>query len=420
MMDLLIVEDERSLADDIKAYLDGPGVRCAIAGTVREALDTILNKPFDCLVLDLTLPDGNGLEVLRELKGMGRTDGVVIVSAKDALADRIEGLRIGADDYITKPFHLAELAVRVQATVRRTRFQGHDRLCLAELEIDLPAHTASVHGVPVPLTPTEFRLLRLLTASRDRVLPRNVIAEHLTGDLDDDRAQELIYAHMKNLKRNWRKPAAPIASVPFTVLATVSARRHEAAASHPEADLDLCHSGAAPEHPGLLPHPAQGLARGHRPGPGGGEAQSGAWPSSRRAIPGSTRRKRSNGSTAIEAGVHLCSSTDSIVKDRFHTVIARHDELHGHVEPSRIHESKVVLNGVPHAITVTRVIEETEELLTAIALVTLVSLVLLFGGVMVVDHVSARRIWAPFHRLLDELKRFKWTAPYPSRPHLRA
>ena len=79
-MDLLIVEDERSLADDIKAYLDGPGVRCAIAGTVREALDTILNKPFDCLVLDLTLPDGNGLEVLRELKGMGRTDGVVIIS----------------------------------------------------------------------------------------------------------------------------------------------------------------------------------------------------------------------------------------------------------------------------------------------------------------------------------------------------
>ncbi|HRF82694.1 MAG TPA: winged helix-turn-helix domain-containing protein, partial [Flavobacteriales bacterium] len=89
----------------------------------------------------------------------------------------------------------------VQATVRRARFDGHDRLCFDELEIDLPAHTASVSGVPVPLTPTEFRLLRLLTASRDRVLPRNVIAEHLTGDMDDDRAKELIYAHMKNLKR---------------------------------------------------------------------------------------------------------------------------------------------------------------------------------------------------------------------------
>ncbi|MBX2980610.1 MAG: response regulator transcription factor [Flavobacteriales bacterium] len=200
MMDLLIVEDERSLADDIKAYLDGPGTRCTIAGTVREALDHILDKPFDCVVLDLTLPDGNGLEVLRALKGMGRTDGVVIVSAKDALDDRIEGLRIGADDYIVKPFHLAELAVRVQATVRRAHFAGHDRLQFDELEIDLPAQTASVHGVPVPLTPTEFRLLRLLTASRDRVLPRGVIAEHL-GGLDDDRAQELIYAHMKNLKR---------------------------------------------------------------------------------------------------------------------------------------------------------------------------------------------------------------------------
>lgn len=201
MMDLLIVEDERSLADDVKAYLDDPGTRCIIAGTVREALDNILDKPFDCVILDLTLPDGNGLEVLRKLKELGRTDGVVIVSAKDALDDRIEGLRIGADDYITKPFHLAELAVRVQATVRRTRFEGHDRLRFEELEIDLPAHTASAHGIPVPLTPTEFRLLRLLTSSRDRVLPRNVIAEHLTGGMDDDRAQELIYAHMKNLKR---------------------------------------------------------------------------------------------------------------------------------------------------------------------------------------------------------------------------
>ncbi|HRH69851.1 MAG TPA: response regulator transcription factor [Flavobacteriales bacterium] len=200
-MNVLIVEDERSLADDMKAYLDGSGTRCAIAGSVRDALDRILDNPFDCVVLDLNLPDGNGLDVLRELKRMGRTDGVVIVSAKDALDDRLEGLRIGADDYIVKPFHLAELAVRIQATVRRAHFAGHDRLHFDELEIDLPAHTAIVHGVPVPLTPTEFRLLRLLTASRDRVLPRSVISDHLAGDTDDDRAQELVYAHMKNLKR---------------------------------------------------------------------------------------------------------------------------------------------------------------------------------------------------------------------------
>lgn len=116
---------------------------------------------------------------------------------------------------------------------------------------------------------------------------------------------------------------------------------------------------------------------------------------------------------AIEAGVYLSVlPPDSIVKDRFHT-IERHDELHGHVEPFRTYESMVVLNGVPHAITVTRVIEETEELLTAIALVTLVSLMLLFGGVMVLDHVSARRIWAPFHRLLDALKRYKVDGSVP-------
>jgi len=200
-MELLIVEDERSLANDIKVYLDGPGTRCVISGTVRDALDQLVDKSFDCVILDLTLPDGNGLDVLRELKRMGRADGVVIVSAKDALEDRIEGLRIGADDYIAKPFHLAELAVRVQATVRRAQFEGQDRLRFDELVIDLPGHSAEVNGVVVPLTPTEFRLLRLLTASRDRVLPRNVIAEHLSGDPDDDRVQELVYTHMKNLKR---------------------------------------------------------------------------------------------------------------------------------------------------------------------------------------------------------------------------
>lgn len=201
-MELLIVEDEASLAQDIKAYLDGPDARCRIAGTVREALDEVLDHEFDCIVLDLTLPDGNGLEVLRALKEEGRTDGVVIVSAKDALQDRIEGLRIGADDYITKPFHLAELAVRVQATVRRARFQGHDRLEVEGLLIDLPGRTVHHDGAAVPLTPTEFDLLRLLIANKDRVVARSTIATHLSGeDSDDERDQELVYAHMKNLKR---------------------------------------------------------------------------------------------------------------------------------------------------------------------------------------------------------------------------
>lgn len=201
-MELLIVEDERSLAEDIQAYLLGPEVHCRIAGSVHEALDLLLGRSFDCIILDLNLPDGNGLEVLRVLKREERTDGVVIVSAKDALEDRLEGLRIGADDYIVKPIHLAELALRVQATVRRARFEGRDVLRFDELVIDLPAHRAEVHGAVVPLTPTEFRLLRLLTASKDRVLPRTVIAEHLTDDhADDERAMELVYAHMKNLKR---------------------------------------------------------------------------------------------------------------------------------------------------------------------------------------------------------------------------
>lgn len=201
-MDLLIVEDEHSLAEDISAYLGREEMRCHLAGTVREALDKLLDREYACIILDLTLPDGNGLEVLRSLKEMGRADGVVIVSAKDALDDRLEGLRIGADDYITKPFHLAELAVRVQATVRRAHFGGQDRVEYGDLVLDLKGHVVLVGGKIVNLTPNEFRLLTLLVASRDRVLSRSTIAGHITGEESDPEDHtELVYTHVKNLKR---------------------------------------------------------------------------------------------------------------------------------------------------------------------------------------------------------------------------
>jgi DNA-binding response OmpR family regulator len=201
-MELLIVEDERSLAEDIKAYLEVPGTRCALAGNVREAMDHIVDKPFDC-VIPRPRPSrwqrpGGAARI--EADGQDRRRGDRVQRRmRWTTASRV--CASGADDYIVKPIHLAELAVRVQATVRRAHFGGQDRLQFDELVIDLPGHTAEVNGATVPLTPTEFRLLRLLTASRDRVLPRQVIAEHLSDDPEDERVQELVYAHMKNLKR---------------------------------------------------------------------------------------------------------------------------------------------------------------------------------------------------------------------------
>ncbi|MBS1583552.1 MAG: response regulator transcription factor [Bacteroidetes bacterium] len=201
-MKLLIVEDEAELAADIARYFSDANTLCERAATVAEALERVQLYPYDCILLDITLPDGSGLEVLRELKRLGRTDGVIILSARDSVDDRIEGIRIGADDYLPKPFHLAELAVRILAITRRNQFQGRNVVEAGGLTLDLLAHTASHGGRPLPLTPTEYRLLHYLVASAGKVLSKTALAEYIVGDRADLLGSfDLVYAHMKNLKR---------------------------------------------------------------------------------------------------------------------------------------------------------------------------------------------------------------------------
>jgi len=209
-MKILIVEDERSLAEDIKSYFSGQDVLCEMAGTVRDALEKIHLYAYDCILLDISLPDGNGLHVLKALKKREKTDGVIIISAKNSLDDKIEGLRTGADDYLTKPFHLAELAVRMTAITRRNQFAGQNQLKLAGLTIDWLAKTVHYHQQALPLTPTEFRLLRLLVSSKNRVLSKTTIAEYLSGEQADlfDHT-ELVYAHVKNLKKKLADAGCP-------------------------------------------------------------------------------------------------------------------------------------------------------------------------------------------------------------------
>lgn len=200
-MKLLIIEDERTLSRSIAEYLGREEYLCEHAYTCSEALGKIAAYEYDCILLDLMLPDGNGLEILREIKKVAPQTGVIIVSAKDSLDDKIEGLKIGADDYLPKPFHLPELSMRIFALMRRKKFSSDNTLHAGRLTIDLPRHTASVGDRQIPLTKSEYDLLLFLLQNRNRVVSKSAIAEHLSGDMADMLDDfNFIYAHIKNLK----------------------------------------------------------------------------------------------------------------------------------------------------------------------------------------------------------------------------
>lgn len=200
-MKLLIIEDERTLSRSIAEYLGREEYLCEHAYTCSEALGKIAAYEYDCILLDLMLPDGNGLEILREIKKVAPQTGVIIVSAKDSLDDKIEGLKIGADDYLPKPFHLPELSMRIFALMRRKKFSSDNTLHVGRLTIDLPRHTASIGVRQIPLTKSEYDLLLFLLQNRNRVVSKSAIAEHLSGDMADMLDDfNFIYAHIKNLK----------------------------------------------------------------------------------------------------------------------------------------------------------------------------------------------------------------------------
>ncbi|HTF04607.1 MAG TPA: response regulator transcription factor [Bacteroidia bacterium] len=201
-MKLLIVEDEADLARDIVEYLSNEKYVCEIAGTFEQALDKIVTYSYDCVLLDLMLPGGNGMTLLEELKKQDRQDGVIIISARNSIDDKVTGLKIGADDYLSKPFHLSELAARVHSVIRRKQFHSNNVIHSGELKIDFLAKTVSVNDHPVPLTKKELDLLLFFIDNKNRVISRNALAEHLSGDianmLDN---HDFVYAHIKNLKK---------------------------------------------------------------------------------------------------------------------------------------------------------------------------------------------------------------------------
>ena len=208
-MKILIIEDEIEIATSIKNYLSSNDFICESASTLKIAIEKIDLYSYDCILLDLMLTDGDGFKILEILKSQNKTDGVIIISAKDTLETKIEGLTLGADDYLTKPFHLSELLVRIQALVRRKQFNGNNVVSFNEIEIDTISKSVKIKGNKIEFTKKEMDLLLFLIGNKNKVLSKSAIAEHLSGDMADMLDNhDFVYAHIKNMKKKLKEMGA--------------------------------------------------------------------------------------------------------------------------------------------------------------------------------------------------------------------
>lgn len=201
-MKILIVEDEKLLASAIQAYLKSEGYICEIVKELfiaRQKVDIYL---YDCILIDIGLPDGNGLELIKEIKKIQPTTGIIIISAKNAIDDKVLGLELGADDYLSKPFHLAEMNARIKSLIRRRQFDSLNEIVFNEIKIFPEQYAVKVNNNDLVLTKKEYALLIFFIANKNRVLKKTIIAEHLWGDnIDMADNFDFIYTHLSNLRK---------------------------------------------------------------------------------------------------------------------------------------------------------------------------------------------------------------------------
>ena len=201
-MKLLIIEDEKELAESMVSYLKNENYTCEVAFNFKQALDKIETSDYECIALDITLPGGSGMQLLKELKNNKKADGVIIISAKDSIDDRISGLRLGADDYLVKPFHLSELAARINAIIRRKMYNGNNIIRFNEIFIDTLAKEVMVREDRVELTRKEYELLVYLLSNQRRVISKNALISHLwSQEMGTGESADIIYTHIKNLRK---------------------------------------------------------------------------------------------------------------------------------------------------------------------------------------------------------------------------
>ena len=210
-MKILVVEDEKELLKSIHDSLIQEQFLIETAENYQSASEKIALYTYDCILLDIMLPGGNGLQLLQQLKDMGKSENVIIISAKDSLDDKLTGLELGADDYLTKPFHNAELNARIKAVLRRKNQEGKNSIEIANIELDLTERTFIVDGENITLNRKEFDILHFFLLNKKRLVTKTALAEHVWGDhIDQADNFDFIYYQIKNLRKKLQQSNAEI------------------------------------------------------------------------------------------------------------------------------------------------------------------------------------------------------------------
>lgn len=208
-MKILVVEDENALRDMVCESLQKEMYRVESAPDFKTALSKIQEYDYDCVLLDVMLPDGNGLDILAELKRMRKPERVIVLSAKDSVEDKIKGLDLGADDYLAKPFHLAELHARIKSVLRRKNADGDTSIVLDNLVVFPDKRQVCVDSREISLNRKEFDLLYYFVSNPNRLINKTSLAESVWGDrIDQADSLDFIYSQVKNLRKKLKTAGA--------------------------------------------------------------------------------------------------------------------------------------------------------------------------------------------------------------------
>lgn len=210
-MKILVIEDQQQLLDSIKKSLEKENYLVETATDYYDALERVFIYNYDCILLDIMLPNGSGIKLLKELKKEGKSGNVIIISAKDSLEDKLKGLELGADDYLTKPFHLAELNARVKAVLRRQILNGKDTIEIANIVLDIKERTFTVNNQNIQLNRKEFDIINYFLINKNRLVTKSALAEHVWGDNSDNADNfDFVYSQIKNLRKKLQLADAEI------------------------------------------------------------------------------------------------------------------------------------------------------------------------------------------------------------------